>query len=226
MTAIQGSFLATIPVVEPLVTPHLKAVVGRVVVSLATAVVVPAVLFSTTVVVANVTTAVIVACAWMTGAMGWRWATRRPVSGLLVLTFGLMTVKTGVMLATGNTFVYFVQPVVVDACVATVFLASLWSARPVVARLAPDFYPIDAALASRPGIRGLFRRLTLLWGVVIVIKGCVTLWLLESLSTVNFVLIKSGTIITLTLIAAAATVVWSVVVGRREGVFRPAPRLR
>jgi uncharacterized membrane protein len=226
MTAIQGSFLAAMPVVEPVAPPHLKAVVGRVVVSLATAVVVPAVLFSATVVLANVTTAVIVACAWMTGAMGWRWATRRRVSGLLLLTFGLMTVKTGVMLVTGNTFVYFVQPVFVDATVATVFLGSLWSARPVVARLAPDFYPMDAVLAARPGVRGLFRRLTLLWGVVIVIKGCVTLWLLESLSTVNFVLIKSGAIITLTLVAAAATIVWSVIVGRREGVFRASRRLR
>jgi hypothetical protein len=219
MTAIQGSFLATVPVVEPLDAPHVKTIIGRVVVSLATAVVVPAALFSATMVLVNVTTAVVVACAWMTGAICWRWATERPVSGLLVLTLGLMTVKTGVMLATGNTFVYFVQPIVVDATVAAVFLGSVWSARPVVARLAPDFYPIDAALAARPGVRGLFRRLTLMWGVVILIKGTVTLWLLVTLSTVDFVLIKSGAIITLTLLAAAATIVWAVVVGRREGIF-------
>lgn len=219
MTVIQGSYVATIPVVEPMAPPRTKDIIGRVVVTLATAVVVPAVLFSAAVVLVNLTTAVIVACAWMTGAMCWRWATQRPVSGLLVLTLGLMTVKTGVMLATGNTFVYFVQPVVVDATVAAVFLGSLWSARPIVARLAPDFYPIDAALAARPGVRGLFRRLTLMWGVVILIKGTITLWLLVTLSTVDFVLIKGGVIITLTLLAAAATIVWAVVVGRREGIL-------
>ena len=82
-----------------------------------------------------------------------------------------MTIRTGFTLATGNTFVYFVQPVFADAAVAAIFLGSLLSARPIVARLAPDFYPIDDALAARPRIRRLFRRLTLLWGLVIVAKG-------------------------------------------------------
>jgi hypothetical protein len=45
--------------------------------------------------------------------------------------------------------------------------------------------------------------------------------LLVTLSTVNFVLIKSGAIITLTLTAAVATVVWSMIVGRQEGLPRP-----
>lgn len=69
----------------------------------------------------------------------------------------------------------------------------------------------------------MFRRLTLLWGLVILVKGTVTLWLLESLSTINFVLIKSGAILTLTLLATTATVVWSVMVARQEGLLRPTP---
>jgi hypothetical protein len=60
-----------------------------------------------------------------------------------------------------------------------------------------------------------------MWGLVILVKGGVTLWLLVTLSTVSFVLIKSGAIITLTLTAAVATVVWSVIVGRQEGLLRP-----
>jgi uncharacterized membrane protein len=194
----------------------------RVAVSLAVAVVAPAVLFATALVVFNLVTAMIVGLAWMVGAMSWRRATGRPVSGLLLLTVAIMTVKTGVALATGNTLIYFVQPVVVDVAVATVFLGSLWSARPAVARLAPDFYPLDAALAARPGIRRLFRRLTLLWGMVMLLKGSVTLWLLLSLSTVDFVLVKGAVIITVTLGAATATVVWAILVGRREGLLGPA----
>jgi len=191
-------------------------------VSLATAVLAPTALFATTLLVVNITTAVLVALAWMTGAMCWRWTTKRPVSGLLVLALGIMTVKTGITLATGNTFIYFVQPVFVDLVVSVVFLGSLWSARPIVARLAPDFYPMSAAVAASPAIRALFRRLTLLWGLVILVKGTVTLWLLMSLSTVNFVLIKGGAIITLTLTAALVTVLWSVIVGRQEGLLGPA----
>lgn len=190
--------------------------------SLATAVVAPTALFAATLLIVNITTAVLVALAWMAGAMCWRWTTKRPVSGLLLLALGISTVKTSIALATGNTFIYFVQPVFVDLVVSTVFLGSLWSTRPIVARLAPDFYPVSAAVAARPAIRGLFRRLTLLWGLVILVKGTVTLWLLMSLSTVDFVLIKGGAIITLTLTAAFVTVVWSVIVGRQEGLLPPA----
>jgi uncharacterized membrane protein len=205
------------------VPPHLRAVVARVAVSLVVAVVAPAVLFATALVVFNLVTAMMVGLAWMVAAMSWRKATGRRVSGLLGLTVAIMVVKTGIALATGNTLIYFVQPVVVDAAVASVFLGSLWSARPAVARLAPDFYPVDAALAARPRIRRLFRRLTLLWGLVMLVKGTVTLWLLLSLSTVDFVLVKGAVIITVTLGAAVATVVWAVLVGRREGLLGPVP---
>lgn len=190
--------------------------------SLATAVVAPTVLFAATLVTFDVMVAVTVALAWVVGATCWRWATGRPVSGLLMLTLGIMTVRTGFTLASGNTFVYFVQPVFADAAVAALFLGSLSTARPLVARLAPDFYPIDATLAARPRIRRLFRRLTLLWGLVIVVKGSVTLWLLVSLSTVHYVLIQSSTIIALLLTATLATIALSAVVGRQEGILRPA----
>ena len=81
---------------------------------------------------------------------------------------------------------------------------------------------MSAAVAASPAVRGLFRRLTLLWGLVILVKAIVTFWLLTSLSTVDFVLIKGGVILTLTLTAVTVTVVWSVVVGRQEGLLRPA----
>lgn len=226
MTANLDIDLVTTPALPHSERPQLKALFARVAVSLATAVVAPAALFAATLMIFNVDAAVIVALAWMVGAMCWRWATKRPVSGLLVLTLGIMTIKTGFTLATGNTFVYFVQPVFADAIVASIFLGSLWTARPVVARIAPDFYPIDAALAARPRFRRLFRRLTLLWGLVIVLKAGVTLWLLLSLSTVTFVVIKSSAILTLTLVAVAATVALSAIVGRQEGLLRPVPHAR
>lgn len=221
MTTTQDSHpdLATTTAAPRPPHPRLGAVVARTASRIATAVVIPAALLSTTAVLLNVTAAIIVALAWMVGAMLWRWGTGRPVSGLLLLALVILTIKTGVTLATGNTFVYFVQPVFSDAAVALVFLGSLWIGTPIVARLASDFYPIDAEMAGRPRIRQLFRRLTLMWGLVVVVKGVVTLWLLLSLSMVDFVVIKSGAIITLTALAATATVVVSAVVGRQEGLF-------
>ncbi len=204
---------------RPVALPTLAHVAARTAVSLATAVVAPVVLFALTLVAFGVDAAVIVALAWMVAATCWRWATRRPVSGLLALSLAMMTIKSAFTLATGDTFVYFVQPVFADAVVATIFLASLWTAQPVVARIAPDFYPLNPAIAARPRLRRLFRRLTLLWGLVIVAKASLTLWLLLALSTVDFVVIKSGAILTLTLAAVAATIVLGVIVGRQENLL-------
>ena len=187
--------------------------------SLAVAVVAPGMLISVSLLAFNIETAGVVALAWMAGAMLWRWTTGRRMSGLLLLALGIMGLKTAFTLATGNTFVYFVQPVFADLAVAVVFLGSLGSARPAVARLASDFYPVDAGLAARPAVSSLFRRLTLWWGLVVLVKGSVTLWLLMSLSTVDFVLVKGGVVLALTVLAAATTVVWSVVVARREGLL-------
>ena len=219
MTAPPNTCPAPAPVLPQSALPNLRAIVARTVVSLSIAVAAPAALFWAALVVFNVYAAVIVALVWMSGAMGWRWASGRQVSRLLLLTLGIMTIRTGFTLVTGNTFVYFVQPVFADATVAAIFLGSLWTAHPIVARLAPDFYPIDAVVAARPRVHRLFRRLTLLWGLVIVAKGSVTLWLLLSQSMVDFVVIKGGAIIALTLLAAAATVALSAIVGRQEGLL-------
>ncbi|MBF4769519.1 hypothetical protein ISU10_17255 [Nocardioides agariphilus] len=222
MNQLQDRDVVPVEVPSRPAMPQLQAIVARTVMSIVTAVVVPAMLFCVAMVVFNVDTALVVALGWMVAALCWRRGTGRPMSGLLVLALAIMAVKTGFTLLTGNTFVYFVQPVFVDAVVALLFVASLWSATPAVARIAPDFYPLDAALAARPGIRRLFRHLTMLWALVIAIKGTVTLWLLLSLSTVSFVLVKSSAILALTVLATVATITLSAVVGRREGLLRPA----
>lgn len=61
-----------------------------------------------------------------------------------------------------GTFLYFLQPVISDGIVATTFLLSLATTRPMVASLAGDFYPMHHELSLRPAIQRLFRRLTVL----------------------------------------------------------------
>jgi len=196
--------------------PRVRDVIRRTAISLATAVLAPTVLFATTLALLGISAAVVVALAWMITATFWRKARGHPVSALLLLTLGIMTIRSTFTLATGNTFVYFIQPVFSDACVAAIFLGSLLTQRPLVARLAPDFYPMNKSLAARPGIQRLLRQLTLMWGLVIVAKGSLTLWLLTSLSTVNFVLVKGAAIFALTMLGAAATITISSIVVRRE----------
>lgn len=203
--------------------PRLGAIIGHLALSLLTANVVPGVLFYVCLVSMNVWAALVAALAWCYGAIGWRMATRRRMSGLLVLTVIGLTARTAVTFATGDTFLYFVQPAINNGLIAAVALLSLATARPVVARLAADFYPMSDDVAKRPRVQRLFWRLTLMWAVVCLAKAAVTLWLLRSESLANFVALKNAAFLVVTVIAVTATVVASLRVAHREGLLTPGP---
>lgn len=197
------------------------SVVRRVSLSLLIAVVVPAVVFYAAFVLAGVWTAIVAALAWSYGAIAWRALTGRRTSGLLILTAILLTGRTLLSVVAGSTWLYFLQPVISDSAVALLFLMSLASARPMVARLAGDFYPMDHELAMRPRIRRLFRHLTALWAALGLAKAGMTLWLLQSQSLETFVLVKSVSMLAINVIAAFATVGMAAMVARQEGLMGP-----
>lgn len=204
--------------------PSLVAVIHRVSVSLLIAVVIPAVVFYSFFVLAGVWTAIAAALVWSYGAIAWRAATRRRVSGLLVLAAVLLTGRTALSVVADSTWLYFLQPIISDGVVAALFLLSLASTRPMVARLAGDFYPMDHELASRPRVRRLFWHLTVLWAVLGLTKATMTLWLLQSQSLDTFVLVKSVATLSINVLAAFATIGLAAMVARKEGLLG-APRL-
>ena len=191
----------------------------RVALSLLIAVVVPAGVFYGVFVLAGVWSAIGAALVWSYGAILWRAVSRRRTSGLLILTAILLTGRTALSVAADSTWLYFLQPVISDGFVALLFLFSLASARPMVARLAGDFYPMDPDLATRPRIRRLFRNLTLLWAVLGLAKATLTLWLLQSQSLGTFVLVKSISVLTINVLAAIATIGLAALVARSEGLM-------
>jgi hypothetical protein len=199
--------------------PRLAAILGHLFLSLLTANIIPAVLFYVCLVTVGVWAALVAALVWCYGVVSWRMATRRRASGLLVLTVAILTVRTVFALASGDTFVYFLQPVLSDIVVATAFLVSLATARPVVARLAGDFYPMSNDVAQRPRVQRLFWRLTLLWALVCIGKAAISFWLLQTQSVAAFVLTKNIALLTLTALATGATVAASAAVARKEGLL-------
>ena len=203
--------------------PRLTTVIRRVALSLLIACVIPAALFYTTFAIAGVWTAIMVALAWSYGAIAWRAVTGRRTSGLLLLTALLLTARTAIAVLTDSTFLYFLQPIISDGVVATAFLLSLVTARPMVARLAGDFYPMDHELSMRPRVRRLFRHLTVMWALLGLGKAMLTLWLLQSQSLATFVLVKSVTVLAVNMLAAAATIGLAAFVARQEGLLGPAP---
>ncbi len=117
---------------EPAQRPHLGDIIRRVAQSLLVACFVPIAIFYAFFVTTGVWTAMIAALGWAYGAIAFR----------------ALTGRTAIALAADSTFLYFLQPVISDAVVGATFLLSLASARPMVARLAGDFYPMDRGSAA------------------------------------------------------------------------------
>jgi hypothetical protein len=201
--------------------PSLMAVVRRVSLSVLIACVIPATLFYVCVMAAGVWTAILAALVWSYGALVWRKVTGRRTSGLLILTAVLLTGRTVISLVADSTFLYFLQPIISDGVVASAFLLSLATARPLVARLAGDFYPMDHELHLRPRIQRLFWWLTLMWATLCIGRALMSLWLLLSQSVETFVLVKSISMLVLNVLAVAATIGASAWVARKEGLMGP-----
>lgn len=199
--------------------PTLRSVLRHIGMNIAVATVIPSALFYTCMVLGNIWLALAAALTWCYGALMWRMCTRRRTSGLLWLTIISLTAKTGFAFASGSTFIYFLQPALAETAAAFVFLGSLVVGRPLVARLAADFYPMDAELHTRPRIRTLFRQLTLLWGLICAAKATATLYLLQTVSVSEFVAAKSVISPTTAITGATLTILLSARVARKEGLL-------
>jgi hypothetical protein len=201
------------------VHPQLRNVLRRVAVNLLVACVIPGIVFYSMFVTFGVWPAIVASLTWSYGAIAVRRLTGRRTSGMLLLTAGVLTLRTIVALASHSTFIYFLQPVLTDLLIGTAFLASALTARPVVARLAGDFYPLTDELHARPAMRRLFRRLTLLWAAALLAKAAVVFTLLMSQPLGTFVLAKSILVPITNASCIALTIVAATAVARHEGLL-------
>jgi hypothetical protein len=208
-----------VPTTTAVERPHVGAIIKHLALSILMANVVPGLLFYFCMVAEGIWTALIVALVWCYGSMAWRMSTKRRTSGLLVITMVGPTAKTAMAFASGSTFIYFAQPAITDGLIAALFLSSLTTARPVVARLAGDFFPMDEDIAKRPRIQKLFWNLTLFWAIICFAKAAVTFWLLENVSTTTFVAVKGLFILATIITGATITVITAIRVAHSEGLL-------
>ena len=178
---------------------------------------VPSALFYGMLVGVGLGAAFVAACTWVYGTVALRVVRRRPVPGLVVLAAVGISVKTTLAVWSGSTFVYFAQPVLASAVTATLFLGSCWTVRPMVARMACDFWPLTADMLGRPRVVRLFRHLTLWWALVNFTIGAATFVLLVTLPVATFVVVRQGVSLALMTLGVAVTIHFAVGVAHREG---------
>src|SRR3954469_13425036 len=88
-----------------------RAVGRRMVPYLIEATIIPTALFYVFLITFELEWAIVAALGWTYAAIGRRLVTRSPLSGLLVLATLGISVRTVVYLLSGNSFVYFLQPI-------------------------------------------------------------------------------------------------------------------
>jgi hypothetical protein len=160
---------------------------------------------------------------WTFGAVARRLAQGHRIPGVLMLATIGLTVRTVVGILSGSAFMYFIQPVATTVVLSAVFVGSVLIGRPLIARLASDFCPMDSAIELRPPVANLFSGLTLLWAGVHLLNAAATFGLLVSLPLATFVALKTGASLAITFAGILFTVAWAIRVARRENlVFCPA----
>jgi hypothetical protein len=186
---------------------------------------VPAALFYCCLVWGGLTLAYLTAVGWIYSAVARRLVRRRKVPIILVLGVVGITVRTAMALASGSTFIYFVQPILGTVATAGVFLFSLVGGRPLIGRLAIDFWPMTPEVADNPRVISLFRGLTVLWAGVNLATAAATLSLLLTLPLATFVAAKQASGLVISTTGIVVTVCWSHRIACQEGVL-VSPRRR
>ena len=165
--------------------PAIGALLKRAIPIVVEAVLVPTGLFYLGFWLGGVWGGMITAFVWSLGALGRRMMVGG-VSGLLVLavvTLAARILATGV---SGSSDVYFLQPVVGEAALGLVFLASLPAGRSLVHRLAHDFVPLDG-FAPHSRLRRVFAGITILWAAVFLLLSFLGWYLLGHTTVAAYV---------------------------------------
>src|SRR3954471_11515771 len=171
--------------------PQLRSMARHAVPHLLEATFIPLALFYAFLWTAGVWGALVAALAWSYIAVIRRAVTGQRIPGILVLgTLGI-TARTIVSLASGSTFVYFLQPSLTTIVVAGAFLFSVPAGRPLAERLAHDFVPLEPEIMRLPAVKQVFVRITLLWAFVNLANAIISIALLMNTDVASFVAAKT-----------------------------------
>lgn len=198
--------------------PSPRVLVGYALPSVLDGLIVPTALFYMVLMLDDFQGALYAALGWAYLAIVRRIVKRERVAGVLVLSAVLLTFRTALALASGSSFVYFVQPAGATVLVALAFFTSVVIGRPLTEKLAQDFCPLDPQMLTNTHVRKFFMRLSLLWAVVLMSNAGLVLWLLVASSLRSFVVEKTAVTVGLTVAGIAVSVFWFIYAMRTNGI--------
>ncbi|HET7385455.1 MAG TPA: VC0807 family protein [Nocardioidaceae bacterium] len=146
-------------------------------------VIVPLGLFYGLVTIFGLGAAMLAALVWASAAIVARVVRGQRPPLLLLAATAMSLLQVGITYAANSATAYFLQPTVATFIMAAAMLATLSWERPLIQRLAHDFCPLPDHVTGSSHVRLLFRRLSVLWGAVLLANAGTTLGLLLTMST-------------------------------------------
>jgi hypothetical protein len=156
-------------------------------------------------------------------------AVRKIVTGsvpsLLTISAIVLTLQTGMVLATGQLWIFLLQFPVANLCMSVLFARTARGPNPLVARLAAEVIALRQPATHHPGLHRFFQGATWLWaGIFLLLAGSLgVLMVTQPLAT--FLMLSSVATIALTAAGIGASVLWFVSMMRKHGLsvrFVPA----
>jgi hypothetical protein len=152
--------------------------------------------------------AMVMGVMWSYGLIALRVMRRQRVPGLLLLGSIGVSVRTALAALSGSVVVYFLQPSLGTAVVATAFLLSVLARRPLAERLARDLVPLPPEVYDDGRLRRFFLQISLLWAATQFANAAITLWLLLTQSLGTFIVARMAASWTLTGLAIVLSFYW------------------
>jgi hypothetical protein len=206
--------------------PDLRTIVKHVVPRLVEGTLVPLALLLVTLRLLGAQGAILAGLVWVYSAIAVRLLLGRRVPGILFLGAATLTARTAISLASGSMIVYFLQPSLGTALIATAFLVSVPLGRPLAGKLAADFCPLPDDMLANEHVRLFFRRITLLWAFTQAANAAITIWLLLTQSLATFVVARVAVSWTLTIAGIVLSALWFRRSMARHGIHVRLPAWR
>jgi hypothetical protein len=146
--------------------------------AVAVATLIPLAVFYVALMASSVLWAMAVSVVYAYGVAIYQYARRRRVSGMLLMTVFMATMRAVAAVASGQAVMYFAIPVVETAGFGLMFAATMFTSEPLVVRLARDLVPHAADdIAQRAS---LIKTLSLIWTVTYLASCATSLVLLTT----------------------------------------------
>jgi hypothetical protein len=137
----------------------------------------------------------------------------------------VLTVQTGLVLATGELWVFLLQFPVANLCMCGLFARTAGGADPLVARLAAEVVALRQPAARHPGLHRSFQGATWLWAGIFLLLTVALAVLMVTEPTALFLLLSTVVTAALVVAGTGASTWWFLLVLRRFGLrlrFAPA----